>query len=85
MSWRSVENIYGNVVHGGTRPMGPFTELPLLKMRAHSVQRIAHGMTVDWRHQGEARRGETNEQRAVPLHLFHLFSSEKEEFGRGSY
>ncbi len=42
----------------GISPVGRFTELPLLKMRVQSMQWIAPGMTVDWRHQEEARQNE---------------------------
>lgn len=59
---------------GGICPVGRFSELPLLKMRAQSVQWIALGMTVDWRHQGEARQ---NESESVFSSRFILFSCEK--------
>lgn len=53
---------------GGICPVGRLTELPLLKMRVQSVQWIALGMTVDWRHQGEARQNESESS------LFKIYS-----------
>lgn len=52
-----VENGNGKL-RRGICPVGRFTELPLLKMRVQPMQWIALGMTVDWRHQGEARQNE---------------------------
>lgn len=54
----SVENAYGNCVHVSVRWDGSQNS-PLLKMREQSVRWIALGMTMDWRHQGEARQNES--------------------------
>lgn len=77
-----MENGYGNLKC--ISPVGRFTEHPLLKMRVQSVQWIAQGMTVDWRHQGEARQ-----KRIGELHLFKISSfflrKAYPQFGRGSH
>lgn len=49
--------------------VGWFTELSLLKMRGLPVRWLVPGMTASWRHQGEARRGESN-RRALSIKVF---------------
>lgn len=52
--------------------VGWVTELSLLKMRGLPVRWLAPGMTASWRHQGEARRGESN-GRALSIKVFLSF------------
>lgn len=48
------------ILRGDNCLVGWFTELSLLKMRGLPVRWLVPGMTASWRHQGEARRGESN-------------------------
>lgn len=58
-------------LRGDNCPLGWLTQRPLLKMRGQPVRWLALGMTASWRHQGEARRIESE----ISIHLSFLFHS----------